>query len=424
MLVLSSLFAFVFSGWVAAPAGAQTLDDIASQVDRNGIYQERDLEDVAADAVARANEQGVGFVYLDQENAGDLPIIAAGLLERLEASGSTYRSLIVLDSSGVWVQSADNDAAAAAVDAATPDFARGAIAAGVDTVVDVLGGGTEVPADAEGSDDAATTPAASTSSSDGGVPWLWIILLGIVAFFAVRFLVGRRRKAATLQKELAEDRAEIREQLRNNADHVIDLGDRIANADDELRRLYEDAAQTFQDVSLGLDDAATAVEIDALDDRLDRAEWQFDVIEARLDGRTPPPEPHIGDDAPPAGSRRPGGRRPVPSLGGDAPSPDAPRQPTGRSGRSLGDDRPALGDDESVFPGGSGRSRRTAPQQQSSRRGGGMLGGLAKAGLMSLVMRLLLGGGLGGGSTSRRTQQRRGYDSSSRGGGIGGGVLR
>ncbi len=172
---------------------------------------------------------------------------------------------------------------------------------------------------------------------------------------------------------------------------------------------------------MGLDDAATASEIDALDDRLDRAEWQFEVIEARLDGRTPPPEPRIGEG--PVG--RPSGRQPVPPLGGDTPppprTPPAPRRPSGRSGRSLGDDRPALGDDESVFPGSSRtRSTRTTSTRRSS--GGGMMGGLLKTGLLTLVMKLLLGGGLSAGSGSRRTQQRRssgGYD-----GGVGGGVLR
>ncbi len=407
-MVLSLAVPGLVLGWTVGPAAAQSLDDIAAEIDETGSYLERDLEPVAADSVQRANEQGVGFVYLDQENADDLPIIASGLLERLDAANSPYRSLIVLDASGVWVESADNSAAAAAADAATPDFARGAVAAGIDTVVDILGGGVETPITADTSDsDAAapsTTDSGSSSSSDsGGVPWLLVFLLGLAAFVAVRFFIGRRRKAAALEKELSEDRAEIREQLRNNADHVIDLGDRIANADDELRRIYEEAAQTYQDVSLGLDEASTAAEIDALDDRLDRAEWQFGVIEARLDGRTPPPEPHIGDGPVAPGARRPEGRTPVPPLGGD---------------------RPALGDDESIFPGGRTRRGRSQAPRRSRRSGGGMLGGLAKAGLMSLVMRLLLGGGLGIGNTSRRTQQRRGGSSGSGRGGLGGGVLR
>lgn len=408
----------------SSAVGAQSLDEIAETIDRSGRYTERDLQSVALDAVDRANGNDIAFVYLDQENAEDLPIIAAGLLDRLDALGSGYRTLIVLDTSGVWVQSLDRDTGRA-VDAATPQFANGAVAGGIDTVVAELNGGvtnnssTGSATTAGVGDDtgASATEEAAAPSSGGGVPWLLVFLLGVITFFVVRFFLGRKRKAAALEAALAEDRAEIREQLRNNSDHVIDLGERIANADDDLRRRYEEAAQTYQDVSLGLDDAATAAEIDALDDRLDRAEWQFEVIEARLDGRTPPPEPRPGGVA----STRPPGRQPVPPLGADqTPPPPGPRQPTGRSGRSLGDDRPALGSDESVFPGGPSRRGRTAPAPRGRRSGGGgMLGGMAKAGLLSLVLKLLLGGGLNPGNASRRTQQRHGA-----GGRVGGGVLR
>lgn len=435
-LFLLPVISLFFIGSTALPSGAQTLDEITETIDRSGSYLELDLQTVASEAVTRANADGVGFVYLDQENADDLPIIASGLLQRLDEAGSSYRTLIVLDSSGAWVESLDRDTAGAA-DAAFPQFATGAIAGGIDTVLGALGGGDAPGAAANDSGGAAAADGASaeaTTGSEGGVPWLLILLLGLAAFFAVRFFAGRRRKAAALETELAEDRAEIREQLRNNSDHVIDLGDRIATADDDLRRMYEEAAQTFQDVSMGLEEAATAVEIDALDDRLDRAEWQFDVIEARMNGLTPPPEPTIGEG--PVG--RPSGRQPVPPLGGGTPppprTPPAPdaRQPSGRSGRSLGDDRPALGADESLFPGGrsGGRSsrRQSAPRRRSRGGGmlGGMLGGMAKTGLLSLVLKMLLGGGLNMGSGSRRTQQRRGGSNQGGGfsGGVGGGVLR
>jgi len=281
-------------------------------------------------------------------------------------------------------------------------------------VLNILNGGAEVATTNSNEASTGTTSDASSDSS-GGVPWLLILFLGLAAFLAVRFFTGRRRKAAALEKEMQEDRAEIREQLRNNADHVIDLGDRITTADDDIRRIYEEAAQTFQDVSLGLDDASTPTEIDALDDRLDRAEWQFDVIEARLDGRTPPPEPRIGEGPIGRSATRPGARQPVPPLGNDRSASDR--------GAS---DRPAMDADESLFP---GRSTGRAPQRRQPtprRRGGGsMLGGVVKGGLMALVIKMLLGGGLSLGGGSRRTQQRRSSNSGGGfGGGVGGGVLR
>ena len=57
------------------------------------------------------------------------------------------------------------------------------------------------------------------------------------------------------------DRNEIGEQLRSNADRVIDLGDPVIESRDaELIGLYEEPSTTYQQVSLGLADATTAAE--------------------------------------------------------------------------------------------------------------------------------------------------------------------
>jgi len=201
-LFLSTLIVGLWSVLVPTSAGAQSLDEIAQTIDRDGLYAERDLQSVALDAVDRANADDVGFVYLDQENADDLPIIATGLLDRLEALGSNYRTLIVLDTGGVWVQSLDRDTGRAA-DAATPEFANGAVAGGIDAVLTELGGGsntagsntagsntagTETTGSAGAETGGAADPAAS-SSSGGGVPWLLIILLGALVFFVVLSLI-------------------------------------------------------------------------------------------------------------------------------------------------------------------------------------------------------------------------------------------
>lgn len=405
MFFVISLLAL--SAGLVPAVSAQELDSIAEEIDQTGVFSQKELTPPVVEAIDRANDRGVGFLWLDEENS-DRDVLAGLVLERLAALDSDLRSLIVLDNSGVWVQSLDDAAAARnAADASTAAFARSAVAEGIDTAVAVLGGETVGTASGGGS---ATAP---EPDSGGGVPWLWIIVLGVIAFFAIRWLTGRRRTAAALDKAMADDRAEIREQLKNNADFVIDLGAKIATADDDLRRMYEEAAQTYQDVSLGLDDAATPAEIDALDDRLDRAEWQFQVIDARLEGRTPPPEPNWDEPPPPTGRptslpgpgpTRPDGRQPVPPLGG---APDTPA------------DSPALGDDDSIF-GGRGPRRRTQPRAPRGSTGGGMIGGLVKSGLGALLLKMLLGGGLSAGSRrSQRRQQTGGYD-----GGIGGGVLR
>ena len=79
---------------------------------------------------------------------------------------------------------------------------------------------------------------------------------------------------------------------------MIWLGDRvIASKDPELIRIYEEASETYQAVSEAVEGADAAEAVDDLDDRIDHAEWQFETIEARLDGRPDPPPPR---------ARRPG----------------------------------------------------------------------------------------------------------------------
>ncbi len=431
--LLAALCAFLLFG--AAAAGAQTLSEIATELDQNGVYTEQPTDADIEQAIQRANDASIAFAWLDQGGT-DPEQIAIDLLAQLNAMGSSYRTVVVLGNDGVWVQGDQRNAADAA-DAALSQFGSRDVAGGLDTVTGVitgsLSGQTTATTTAAADAGTADTNTAATASS-GGVPWFLIFILAAVAFFGFRFFAGKRRASKALAAAIAEDKAEIREQLRNNADAVIDLGDRIANADDELRQLYEKASRSYTEVSQNIDDAETVEAIDALDDRIDEAEWQFQVIEARLDGRTPPPRPEPDGEIPPPpsapssradGPSRPDGRQPVPPLGG------------GRGRR----DGPALGSDESIFSGNGPRGQRYEQprqqqprrQQRRSRRGGGglggMLGGAMKAGLGTMLLRMLLGGGLGalgGGSrrTQRRTSSRGGRSSGGFGGGLGGGVLR
>jgi len=415
-------------GGLAPPASAQTLDQIAEEVDRAGFYADFTVGGAEADSIERANDHSIGFVWLDQAGGADTELIAVGVVERLESLGSGYDTVIVLDNTGVWVRSSSNSNASAAADAATPLFASGDVAGGIDAVASALSGGPAA-APAAGNDAAVgdtTRPAANTGSTGGGTPWFLILLLGLLGFFAFRWFSGKRRKSAAVSKAMKEDKAEIKEQLLNNADSVINLGDKVTTAPDDVRQMYEEASRAYQDVSSSINDASTVEEIDSLDDRIDKAEWQFQVIEARLDGRTPPPEPNWGAPEAPVGAPSNAPRPP-------APRPDG-RQPVPPLGRDTRRDAPALGPDESIFNQGQrrggaprGRSHQQAPRRRS--RGGGMLGGMMKAGIGSLLLRMLLGGGLGGIATSRRTQRRHvggnrgGFGGGGRGG-LGGGVLR
>ncbi|MEZ5375486.1 MAG: hypothetical protein R2733_03180 [Acidimicrobiales bacterium] len=341
-------------------------------------------------AIGRANAAGIAVVLPDP--ASDAQKLTLAVDEAMRSSGSRFDSVLVLTPTVIAAEVGDVSEAEldAALDAA---FATAGDADAIDAFVASLTGenppattatttATDTDTDTGNSTSGATDTGTGTDNTDsgGGFPWLFVILVAIAGFFGLRFFTNRRKRRAAEQAAIEVDRAEIAEQLRNNADRVIDLGDPvIATKDAELIALYEQASATYQEVSLALPDATTAAEIDALDDRIDEAEWQLEVIAARLAGEPEPLSPAERERA------------------------AMPPAPTG----------PALGPDDSVFgPRPSGRtssSRLPPPQPQPaprrrSSRGGGMSSGMGGM-LGSILGQILLGGGRPR-TTSRRTQRR------------------
>ncbi len=419
-------------------AGAQTNADVAREVDQTGRFVEFEVDAELEAAIGRANAANIGFIWIDQ-SGGDAELVATGVRRELADINSRYVTVVALNNDGVWVDSRDGARAAQAGSESFDDFLAGDVAGGLDTVTSVMSGGGSGATDNSGS--TATTTAtgsgtandsATTRDSGGGFPWFTLLVLGGLGFLAFRFFNGRRRTNKQSIEHMERDRLEIREQLRDNADRVINLGDRaIAHGDAELVRMYEEASRAYQEVSTSIDDASTAEEIDQLDDKIDDAEWKFEVIEARIEGR---PEP-----------KSPADLEPPPPLGNPNP-PSADQQPDQRQGGTvtrrgrtippLGspNDRPALGRDESIFDQQRDprRTQRQAQRPQRRRGGGGigrMLSGGAGRMLMSVLMSVLLGG-MGNRGGSRRSQRRRsgggfgGGGFGGGGGGLGGGVLR
>ena len=403
--VVSTLLVVVLSFAASDRAvSAQTTDTatIAAEVDRTGQFLEPSSDSTIDAAIARANAQGIGFVWLRSDD--DAELLALDILGSMEDAGSRYSTVLVLTNTGVWGQSTRLDPAAAG-SAALEAFSRGAVAEGIDTFTSTLTGTTAsetTPTSTGGAADA------SSDSASGGIgAWFWGIVAAIGAFFGIRFLANKRRTKKAEAESLELDRVEIREQLRNNADRVIDLGDKvIASGDQQLIRTYEQASRTYQDVSSEIENASTIAEVDQLDDKIDHAEWQFEVIEATLEGRPPPAAP-----SPDADDARDGPSS-EPAANGSRAS--APGQPS--SG-------PALGPDDSVV---SGVPAGSADQPRPGRRRTGLppngRGGGTGGGLGSILGSIILGGAANHRPSSRRTQQRRA--SSGGFGGLGGGVLR
>ena len=410
--VVVAALLLMMSATAAGAVTAADLDTIADELADTGRYLEFTITDDVDRSIDDANGRGIAFAWLDI--GGDALLPAQELSARLE--GSSFRTTVVLtnDSIGAWSQTVDDAVIQDALDASGNDFAQGAVADGLDQFTAALGD----PATT------ATTSGGTASGSDSGSPGggigigtiLLIALVGGGGFLLFRSIRNRSKARKQAELDLEADRAEITEQLRDNADHVLELGDRvIAAGKPELISTYEQASAAYQEVSGAIEGATTAEEIDRLDDMIDRAEWQFESIEAELDGRPPPPSPEEVEARAQAQAQNDEAGR------ADRSDPRAPRPA----------DQPALGPDESILDGPPPPGRAPAPRQRvpvprSSRRGGfggGGLGGVLGGVLGSIV----LGGGMGGGS--RRSQRRRsqfpgGGSFGGSSGGLGGGVLR
>lgn len=319
----------------AASAVTAPLAEAAGAVNETGSFVEPGFgadEDLRA-AIAEANAQAIGVVLL----AGDVdaPQFARQVTDRLQSAGSRYRTVLVVSRTGVGGGSfggiENMDELVGPGSAAFRDFNRGATAQGIRRFTQAVSGTGE------------EAPAATSEADGGGFPWIALFLvIGLAGVGAGVFLLVRdRQRRRRAESDLEARRAEIGEQLRDNADRVITLGEAaVSSGQSELIDLYEQASGTYRDISHDLPTASTRDALDRLDERLDEAEWKLQVVEARLAGRPAPPRP---PSPPPSG--RPGEGGPGPA------SPAAPPPPPS--------DRPALGPDESLF----GQGRPPGPPQ-------------------------------------------------------------
>ncbi|MFW2383399.1 MAG: hypothetical protein ACN4GZ_16715 [Acidimicrobiales bacterium] len=350
---------------------AQTVDieAIVDEIEQNGFYLERAVTAETEAAIERANQKGVAFVRLD--NNSQSSATAEEIFAELKSRGSSYGAVIVLTNASVFARGV-NSAAASLTDDITQTFGGGDIAGGIDQYLANLGndaaGGLESP------------------DSGGGFPWIVPILLVIAGFFVLNMLRGRRKTRAAEAKSLETDRLEIIEQLKANADRVIELGDDVIEAKDpELISIYEEASAAYQNVSNEIRNASTVAEIDVLDDQIDKAEWQFEVIEAKLTGRVPPPFVDDDDD------------------GSSSPQPPAPTPPPPTMSPAERDDQyRRQGQPPRPLP-----KRNPRQRHEPEQRGSGMSGAFGKM-AMSLIISMLMGSRLGQPQQSRRSNRRSG----------------
>ena len=392
------LLAVVIGGVTSNPAGATSADPVVTRaLDAEGRYVEISGGSALDAAADRANAAGVAFAWFDRSGDDGVAVtLADAYVEQLQR----YDTVLVVVANGYAASSltrsqADLDVA---LDAAFDGFAEGNMGRGLDDFVTGLNSVSPTPT---------SVPTDTGDGDSGGGIGIGSILLLLAliggGFLLVRGFLGRRREREQEAADLADDRAEIEEQLKANADRVISLGDRvIAKGDRELIVMYEEASAAYQAVSQQVDEAETAAEVDELDDRIDHAEWQFEVIEAVLDGRPRPRPPEPDDDR---------------DLDAEVLDDDD-RRPDDRQAADRRSEPPVVT---------SPRTGRSYPRSAGHRRRGGGLGGALGGGLGGILADVVLGGGLGGalGGPSRRTRRRTSRGGGlGQGGGLGGGVLR
>ena len=390
---------------VSAPAFAQTLDDIAPELELRG-YHIGQGADITINEMEELVDQhdGFGFVALGPTPEGGADLLANRLLD----AAPSLETIVVLTADEAGAASAvhDDDALDDAFDAAFAttgdtylrDFQEvaGALGSAGGPIVTVPG--------------QVTTPGpAPDSAGGGGFSIFWLVAIGVVGYFAYRMWQNSRDDEGAVGRRFAEAKDEIEAQVAVVANQILELSDRpdlVANA--AATEHYRRASEVFGSAEARLQEATTTASLEALADDLDDARWELAAADALLDGRPVPdrpeeehPEPCFFDPTHGAGIEEaelstPAGTRTVKVCRNDAerlrkgehpeprtvtvdgravPAPTAPRSHGGQGMDAL--------DIFSILVGGMGNATGYRWGGGSRRRGPTVFGGM--------------GGGFGGG---------------------------
>ena len=167
----------------------------------------------------------------------------------------------------------------------------------------------------------------------GGGILIGLLVLGGVAFIAVRAVAGRRRA----QAELAEVKAAAHDDLIALADDVQKL-EQPAEANAAAKREYEAALEDYDKATHAYDRATSAKELEAVAGALEEGRYHMSAAQALLAGKQPPErrppcffDPRHGPSARDVEWAPPGGApRKVPACEADAQAVEQGREPASR----------------------------------------------------------------------------------------------
>lgn len=326
----------------AFPAVAAEVADVANEAAATGYYVEPGAsisESQAGDLVAQMRDAGEGFILVvlsDEPGAGATTFadnvqfaIGRGLILVIAPESIGYAGV-----GDVFNEVELENALDAALNDGGDDFDLSAA-----FVSELTGAPIVVNEPVPVPTTAVEAPQSQAEeSSGGGSGFLWFIIIvggiGLLLWWMVRRSKAKARAAASAEDDGRLDKARylIQEQLNDVANDILALEDEVRVADNErASRFYEQASETYNDVSGELPEANSAQRLVDLSNELDVAIWQLDAAESILDDKPLPerPEPKRLEPAPSAPASPP----PSSSIPGP---PQYDRRPTRKSSLGAG----------------------------------------------------------------------------------------
>ncbi|MGH3650614.1 MAG: hypothetical protein ACRDU9_07880 [Acidimicrobiia bacterium] len=150
------------------------------------------------------------------------------------------------------------------------------------------------------------------STSGGGIPILWIVLIG-GGVIAVWMFMNRRTHATRSAERMTQVKNLAKEKLDEVANDILGMEDEVSMSDNaEAKGHYQRASVVYSQAMEETDRAATLQEMLEVSEDLDLAIWELDCAEAILDGKPKPPKPEPPRPAPIPSQQAEGGAEPPP----------------------------------------------------------------------------------------------------------------
>jgi hypothetical protein len=125
----------------------------------------------------------------------------------------------------------------------------------------------------------------------GGIPFLWIILIG-GGVVAVWTFMSRRSSATRSAQRMTQVKNLAKEKLDEVANDILEMEDEVSmSANAEAKEHYQRASVVYSQAMEETDRATTIQEMLEVSEELDLAIWELDCAEAILDGKPKPPKP-------------------------------------------------------------------------------------------------------------------------------------